>query len=425
MAYIGELIMSAREACPDLPIQTLPAPSGYAGPPVPSIGSFGVLNPGLTYFFRATACLPWGESLPCAEQHASPGGANNQFTVTVTGIPVGAVAIKLYTGLLDTDLRSWMIFPVTSTSGTQSFLFTGANMVPGSIPIRNSAYLCDSDGKALSASRVFGWLNDGLKLAGQIVGGGIPDMGGVGTVAGQAWYDFMGNWKKTDGAWYDGYPLFFGRKSDVFRRNPTPGTSGILAIDQYAAGVRAELYPQPSRTSGVTALTTALGVAGTQAIVGDTSGFLLGFGLALLGTPANGEVVSYASFDGTNLYQLMRAWSGTTAQIWPIGTPVTELNLTISGYRIPSSYSVGDSLKVMNLPPGWEAALPKYVLGRFRDAEMKRQEAKDLMGEFQQIMSSLRVNKQYAGPIQIQPGGNRGAETYPGLGGWGGGVIVP
>jgi hypothetical protein len=277
----------------------------------------------------------------------------------------------------------------------------------------------------INASRVFGWLNDALGIAGQITGG-LPNFSGVTATVGQPWYTMLGNWKKIDGAWYNGYPVFFGRRTDVFRKNSVTGLSAALIVDQYTDRVIVEMWPQPSAAGGSATLNAPIGPTDVNvAITTPVNGFQTSFGFVQIGTGVNAEIVSVQSNANNQLTGMTRGWGGTRASLWLAGTPIAELNACLSGLVIPSSYHPGDSATTLFLPPGWASGLHKYLLSRFRDAERRRQEAKSLLDEFTATMQNLKTTRQYAGPIQIQANTGRGAEVYPGLGGPFGGVIVP
>jgi hypothetical protein len=106
---------------------------------------------------------------------------------------------------------------------------------------------------------------------------------------------------------------------------------------------------------------------------------------------------------------------------------VTELNLMVSGYRVPSStsYFPGQAATPLYLPPGWDEALVNYLLYRFRKAEQDEQGAAANLKEAEGKLSSLGANRIIAGPRQIQPYGGIGPETARGYGGAFGGVIIP
>ena len=429
MSYVGELIMSIRESAPDLPLQVYPAPAAPASLSG-SLTTLGALVASTTYYFKSTVIFPWGETLPSPEATYTTTSGQNTISMSLGGLQPGMIGFRLYAGTAPGQEYTWTFIPVTWANAFPQppfpITFYGYPLTYGTVPTRNTAYVPDSDGKMLSAARVFGWLTDALGIAGQITGG-LPNFTGCSSVTGQPWYEMTGSWKKIDGAWYNGYPVFFGRRTDVFRKNNVQGVSAALIVDMYTDRVRVELWPQPSAAGGTTTLTANIGPTDTSATIASPAGFQTGFGFVLLGSGSGAEIVSVRSFSGAGnmLAGMLRGWGGTRAGTWLSNTPVTELNICLSGLVNPPTYAPGDSALVISLPPGWTSGLHKYLLSRFRDAERRRQEAKALMDEFTATMQNLRTTKQYAGPIQIQANTGRGAEVYPGLGGPFGGVIVP
>ena len=434
MSFVGELIMSRRESAPDLPIQTYPAPRT---PTIIFTGTspLGGFESG-DFFCQSTLVFPWGESLPSLEASFTIAPGQDMVNVVLQGAQAGMIGFRLYLGTASGGEYSSVFLPFVPSpgfpvNGIQSDVY-GYPVQYGSPPTRSTAYVPDSDGRMLAASRVFGWLNDGLGLAGQITGG-LPNFSGVPTVAGQPFYTLQGNWKKIDGAWYNGYPVFFGRRTDVFRKNNVTGISAAICVDMYNDRVIIELWPQPSADAGFATLTNLMGPTDSSAALTPLAGFSFqtGFGFVRLGPrfPSTNredvEIVSVQSYNLNTLNGMTRGWGGTRPRLWPAGTHVGELNACISGLIIPEPYAPGDSATTLYLPPGWSSGLHKYMLSRFREAERRRQEAKSLLDEFTATMQNLRTTRQYAGPIQIQASTGRGSEVYPGLGGPFGGVIVP
>lgn len=432
MSFVGELIMSLRESAPDLPIQVYPAPPIFPGVSSELYPTANV-QPG-TYYFQYTLVFPWGESLPSPEDTYTVPAGNNAVNFAFGGAQPGMLGFKLYAGTQPGAENVSTFFPYIPPISYPTPIFAtswlGYPLQFGTPPARNTAYVPDTDGRMVNAARVFGWLNDGLGLAGQITGG-LPNFSGVPSVIGQPWYTITGNWRKLDGAWYNGYPVFFGRRTDVFRKNTVTGISAALCVDMYTDRVIIEMWPQPSAMAFNSTLSAPIGpMDSTANLTPVPSSFQTSFGFVRIGPTPSGRpgVVEIVSCQSSNLNQLtgmVRGWGGTRPGMWPAGTPVTELNACISGLIIPSTYNAGDSGIDLALPPGWASGLHKYMLSRFREAERRRQEAKSLMDEFTATMQNLRTTRQYAGPIQIQASTGRGSEVYPGLGGPFGGVIVP
>src|ERR1700691_351794 len=426
-ALVGDVILSAREAMTDLP-PTLGAPAG-----IPILGPTtgpNNLAPG-TYYVMVTQLTPWGETLPSPEASITLGSAST-IVVQPLGLSPLASSVRIYFSVSSGTENFYQkfstaggvgIFTINATTGV------GA-MVAGSQspPSRSTAYMPDSDGAALGVFAIYRWLNQALGWAAAKNRGGLPDFGAVGTTGGQPNYILPGYWKKIDSAWYDGYPLGLLQKNNVFRRNPVPGYSGMLTVFQATDRLMVEAWPQPSRTSAQTTLASPMLATDSVANLTSTAGFVLGFGMAQIGS----EVVNFSAINGNQLTGLQRGMTGTVAQAqFPISggiiTAVTELNLMISGYRVPSttSYYPGQAATPLYLPPGWDEALVSYIMYRFRNVEQDEAGAKAYMAEATEKMPSLGANRIIAGPRQVQPYGAVGPEVAAGMGSRFGGVIIP
>lgn len=413
MSLLGDLIMTLREAATDLPLGRLPAPVLVSANPATTGGANLPLG---TYNVRVTEVNQWGESISSNEiGNILVNGAFNSINVVFTGSGQSGNTFRIYFGLVPGAQQSFQSAPASPV------IITANSTIVGKLPNRNSAYLPDTDGRAISATSVIRWINDGLKAAAVICGGGIPDISGVPSVAGQAMYILNGNWKKIDDAWYDGYSIGLGAKSNIYRRNKTSGLTGILAVNHVASRTIIELYPQPPRTAGATTLNGGIAATDTSLIV-NANTFILPMGLALIGT----EIVSFAGFNVNTMNGLIRGIGGTSAQAWPNGTAIQELNLMIAGLRVPTDYILGQAASTFNAPPGWEAPMGKYLIHRFRELEQNGREAQRLLTEFETTLKNfLSATKPIAGPVQITAGGRRGPEVAMGFGSRFGGVIIP
>jgi len=383
---------------------------------VSSAGS--TLTPG-TYWVVVTVRNSFGETLPGVEQEVSVGaGQGIQISCQLYA---GLVAIRCYITFPNGGSGNEILYFDSSNPLVNNFVISSLAFVQGIPPTRSTAYLPDSDGQAVGAFAIYRWLNQALAWAAAKNRGGLPDFGAVGTVSGQPIYNMTGYWKKIDSAWYDGYPLGLLAKTNVFRRNPVTGYAGMLEIFQASDRLIVELWPQPSRTSNQSTLAIAMQATDTTATLTSAASYVLGFGMTQIGS----EVVNYASIQGNQLLGLTRGMGGTVPSAWGTGTPATELNLQIAGYRVPSTYSVGQSFTTLYLPPGWDEALISYMLYRFRSAEQDDAAAKRYLQEATQKMSDLSANRIIAGPRQITPYGGQGPEIAAGLGSPFGGVIIP
>lgn len=412
MAFVGDVIISARELMTDLP-SVMPPPG--LGTPVAAAGT--TLPPG-TYYFVATAVNQWGESLSSNEV---------SFTAAVTSdvtLPIAysqaATDLRIYFG--SSGAGSEYAYLQYSLAGApSSILFQAISTIAQTPPLRSTAYLPDTDGPAVGAFSIYRWLNQGLKWAASKNRGGLPDFSAVGTVNGQPNYVMPGYWKKIDSAWFDGYPLGLLAKNNVFRRNPVPGYSGMLIVFQATDRLMVEAWPQPNRTSNQTTLAAPMTAIDTVANLTSVAGQVLGFGMYLIGS----EIVNYSNVNSNQLQGVIRGMGGTVPQAWPSSTPAIELNLMIAGYRVPSGYSVGQAASTFYLPPGWDEALTKYLLYRFRKAEQDEAGAKAALDEATILLGDLSANRIIAGPRQIQPYASIGPEVGRGLGTAFGGVIIP
>jgi hypothetical protein len=428
MALVGDVILGCREAMTDLP----PTLGALGLPPIlaPVSGS-NLLPPG-TYYVVVTQLTPWGETLPSPEASITLSSVSN-ISVQPFGLSGLATAVRVYFSTTSGTETFYQQFQFSSIFGTGVFTInatTGVGAMSASSqspPIRSSAYMPDSDGQAVSAFAIYRWLNQALGWAAAKNRGGLPDFGAAGTVGGQPNYILPGYWKKIDAAWYDGYPLGLLQKNNVFRRNPVPGYSGMLTVFQATDRLMVEAWPQPSRTSAQTTLAAPMLATDTVATLTSTAGFVLGFGMAQI----DSEIVNFAAINGNQLTGLQRGMTGTVAATHSATfgsvAPVTELNLMISGFRVPStsSYFPGQAATPLYLPPGWDEALISYMLYRFRKLEQDEAGAKAALQEATEKIGSLGANRVIAGPRQVQPYGAVGPEVAAGMGSRFGGVIIP
>ena len=427
-SLVGDVLMALREQAADPP-SSLPAPASLAVVPSPT-GSTSI-------WFMVTQLTPWGESAPSAEVALTNGTIGSTFTLTGK-CSFAATQINVYFTLNAAGQEDRYSAYTIPTGGTGMFTFaftlssTGSGqgaITPGFPPARSSAWLPDTDGTALSASALYRWINEGLDAA-TALAEGIRDITGIPSTAGQAQYQPISNWRKLTSGFYDGWPITMGNKSDIFRHSNVTGISGTVVLNQDSVVQQIELYPQSSRTSG--AGVVAVSVLPTQTSIAyapGATGWVLGFGLALLGPypadPSACELVYYSSNVSNTLSQVTRGMGGTVAQAWPAGTPLTECNIYLSGIRYPIHYTRGQSAAQLNLPPAWIDALRDYLSARFKQAEQDVEGAAATLKQFEQKCNSIRGNREVMSPRRVQCGGATGVETVSGLGGYFGGVILP
>jgi hypothetical protein len=259
---------------------------------------------------------------------------------------------------------------------------------------------------------------------------GIRDVTGIPSTAGQAQYQVIGNWRSLTSGFFDGWPITFGNKSDIFRHSNVKGISGTAVMNQDSVVQQIELYPQSSRTSGIGTLSSPITAASaTIPYTPGATGWVLGFGLALLGPypadPSACEICYYSSNASNSLTQITRGMGGTIAQAWPSGTPLTECNIYLSGIRYPIHYSQGQATAQLNLPPAWIDALKDYLSSRFKGAEQDIEGQQSMLKSCEQKCQAIKGNRQVMSPRRVQCGGGGNVEVANFAGSYFGGVILP
>lgn len=407
---VGELIQDVREAVTDQP-QTLPASTATAA----VVSSPGSTLPTGSYCCVVTQRNNFGETLYSGETQGLVVTAGSGIQVT-SPLQPGAIIVRAY-----------LTLPGGSPGSEQQFVespvspFVISAPLPGYAipPTRNTAYLPDTDGKAISCASIYRWVNRALELASQAAGG-LLDYSGVGSSMGVPQYISNGLWKKISSMWYDGYPLAADDAGNFFRRNAiTASVLASIACSIFQDRMMLEVWPQPARTSAQTTLTSALPVGGNAAACNSTGGFLLTNGFVLIGS----EICSYSQNQSNTLLNLIRYLGGTSQASWPIGTAVTELNIFWQGWRMYAPQFVpGNSTLSLPLPVSWNPVLFQYVLGRAKLAEQSVQDFTSLDKKFQEEMAKLNTsNEVHVGPRQLGEPSN-GLEVLPELGG---GWVIP
>ena len=418
---VGDIVQATREAVTDLP-PVLYAPNSAN---ISVIAFAGASLVPASYYLKITMLNNWGETLYQAEQGPFTVTASNQgIQVTVFGPINQAVMARVYYGLQGNEF-SYASVPLPATNSNQPSTVTivigdpSLTYITGMPPTRNTAYLPDSDGDAISASTMFRFLNDALKLASQI-SGGLLDYSGVGSLSGVPQYIVNGEWKKVASCWYDGYPLAMDDNGNYFRRNSiTASVLSSVAMSTFNNQMMIEVWPQPSRTAGITTLAAQMLIGQTSAQLTSAAQFLLTNGFVQIGS----EIMSYSQINGNTLLNLQRALGGTVQSVIPAGSLVNELNLFWSGWRMYNpNFIPGQSNLVIPAPLGWETALFKYMLGRCKLAEQGVGDFEKLEQSFlKQIGDWWRSNKVVVGPRQIGDQ-SQGLEVLPNLGG---GWVIP
>lgn len=416
---VGDVLLSAREAVPDLP-GTLPAPQSTAEI---AIAGAVIANGNLAngaYYVLATYSTLWGETSVGPEASLTLSSyPNNGITVDVSGCPYLPLvaAINVYLGRGPGLEIQKYTFSQPLAGPYTIVLTTSYALSPP--PQGNSAFLLDSGGPVASASQIFRWLSDCLNTLSSL-NGGIPDQGGFATQIGKANYVMPGDWQSLTNAWYDGYPLNMGSSALVFRHNTITALAGMMNFTQVSDRLVVELFAQPVRTAGVTSLSAPMSVTDTIAQTQGLTGFVLPFGLVQIGT----EIVSWTG-SGNNLISLVRGLGGTSPQAWGNGTPVIELNCHFSGMRAAQLYTPGMAASTLTVPSDWTPLLHLYLLARYREVEQQGEDAERLMKRFMSGALEATKQKPVIGDRQIQPQDSVGVEVWPLLSHDFGGAIIP
>lgn len=410
MALVGDIIVRARELFPDPTINVLGSLGSIANSPSTSGGTLA----GATYYFVFTCVNQWGEALGTSEIPVVV-GAGNTGSISFTGIilPSGAIGYRIYAGTLAGNENSWV-----QVVGNANYLMTAFPLPnPGSPPIRNTAWLPDTDGSFVSASTMFRWMNDALKKGGRIAGG-ILSLAGIQAIAGQQLYTAPGKWIKFTNAWFDGWPISFSKRGDIFLHNAIGGISGLFSSEGYADTTLFQLFPQPNRTGASTIVGTPAVLPTDISIQCANNSSFLPFGIMLI----DQEIMAYSTIQVSTIFGgVTRGLMGTTPVGHAIGANITELNIRVSGFRQPVEYVPGDSSKTITIPPAWEVPMIDYVVGQYKRAEKQVQEGMALEKSFEEAIKEFtRLNRLSTQPMQM---GSATREVYPG--GFGGGILIP
>lgn len=362
--------------------------------------------PNATYYFQVTALNPWGETMPTAEgSYVAGGGGTSSITFTPAPLlPPGATSYRVY---IDSGVPGGEVGYFASVGLAPLTVMTLTGLLPGTVPVRSSAWMPDSDGSFVSASTIFRWLNDALRKAGRI-GGGIPYLTAIQAIAGQGYYRITGKWINLTNIWFDGWPVTMGRRGDQFLHNTVSSIPGILSIEEYSDTTLIQLWPQPNRSGNATTLTAPMTATDTVLTVASAANFL-STGLCLI----DNEIIGYTVVSATQLLNLFRGVNGTIPAAHLSAAPTVEANIRISGFRQPTEYSVGQSALTLPLIPGWEVPIADYINAQYKKAENQDQEAAALENQFESAISKMA--KDFRGKTRsIQIGDRHGIETYGG-----------
>lgn len=428
MSLVGDIILGLRELAPD-PAQSLNVPSFTTATNTTVPTSFPAAA---TVYLKATQSTLWGETAATIEQAATNAAAFN--IVATVAVSYLATAARIYFSLVPGGEDQYVEVAIPTPTNTVTITLSGsATVLQDFPPTISRAYCPDTDGNILSAALVYRWLNDGLKLIGQMTGG-IKDITAIPSTQGTAQYPLVGQWRRIDNNFYDGYPVVAGTKQQVFRHSNVTGLSGVTVVNTSSDRQIIELWPQPNRTSGQAILTAPAGITDSSiSVMFGANGFVLGFGLILIGSypptalvgPNSCELVYYSQLAGTTISALTRGLGGTQPQAWPTTTPVYECNVYMTGLRMPQLYQKGQSNFVYTCPPAFEDAIRSYLTHRFKLAEQDGSGAKEEFDRMTKICADIKGMQTPNGPRQVSIGGGGGVEIASGLGSPFGGVIIP
>ncbi len=363
---VGQAIINARQVVPDMP-QTLPATTASAV--AVSFGGFTL--PAGTYAVMVTQLNDYGETIAAGETTGINVGANGGIQIT-SALQPSAKRIRAYLTLPGGAPGTEQQFTESTVS---PFTVSAPPLNAGVPPQLNKAFLPDTDGGLISATAMFGWINDGLKMLSRMAGG-LLDYAGLQSQINNPLYVLQQTWIEITSLWYDGWWMKGGDRGQFFRRNTI--TSSILSsasVSVYNNQMVLEVYPQPARTGAATTLANPMSSTDTSATLTSTSGFVLPFGFVYI----DGETMAYGAINGNQLTGLIRGLGGSGAVAHLAATPALELNLFWSGKRqIDPSFAPGSSASVLPVPNGWGILLAQYAAGRAKNIEHDGQYWKQL-----------------------------------------------
>jgi hypothetical protein len=409
-ATVGQAIINARQVVPDMP-QVLPPTTAVAA----VVAAIGSTLPVGTYAAEVTQLNAYGETIAASETAGLTVGVNQGIQIT-SPLQPSANRIRAYLTLPNGAAGTEQQFIESATSP-----FTISTLLPnaGVPPQLNKAFLPDTDGGLISATAMFGWINDGLKILSRMAGG-LLDYAGVPSVINQPLYTIEQTWIEITSIWYDGWWMKGGDRGQFFRRNTI--TSSILSsatISVYNNRMILEVYPQPSRTAAATTLANPMSATDTTATLTSTSGFVLPFGFVNI----DGETMAYGAISGNVLTGLVRGLGGSGAVLHLAATAVNELNLFWNGKRqIDPAFLPGSSASVLPVPNGWDVLLAQYASGRAKNIEHDGQYWKQLNDDIKaSIKDWARTEKGVMRRRQV--GGDASPSAY--YSDQAGGLIIP
>lgn len=430
MSLVGDIILELRSRIPDAPsVVNLPyftAVSTYNDPN-------GAFPPNSQVSLAVTSTNSWGETglgggvnqNPSFVRTVTLGPSDNAVQATIANVPppYSNFTNVYLAATATTDPAAF--FPRISFPAQQlaTYQFTGNQpLPPGGVltitnaPIRNTAFHPDTDGNFIGAYTAFRLLNRAISEMVKIAGG-IIDVTGVQSHVNQSMYRIdspngQGSFYQFVNAWFDGYPMDVVQRSMMYLRNSAAGFSGILSYEQDGPSSVIQVWPQSNRTGGSSVLAQNMNATQNNFGVADGTGFL-SIGLAQI----DEEIVAFSQVTnepGVSLFQgVTRGLAGTLPATHNQDAPVTELNIRLSGYRMPPIYEVGQSAQTLMVPQAWETPLVLHMLSQVRSMEQDDAAAKSLQGDFVQMAEKIAKGSRLGKlkPRQISVWGQTGSDA--------------
>jgi hypothetical protein len=411
-------------------------PGAGVGLTIAVAATTGIWPSGTTVFCVATALNQWGETTPTGEVSQLLNGGTRNLNAEITVGP-GTTAIRLYFGTGAGLQNQYVEIPVAPTSVLGSSAGTylinipipnPASASPGTPPVQNNAWLPDTDGSAISAAQLYGWLNDGLTELTELAGG-ILDSTGMQGMTENMYYIVPGKWYEITEIRWQNWPGFAAKRNEIFYRIILSGVPTLFTEEGRAGRQIIGSWPAPGASGNQTQLLGGAGGLGTPLQKDDTSMIVanaLNFTVQqrLL---IEKEVILFGQIDqnpnGTYTISGLIRNVGLTrpAQHLP-GVAVTELQITVVGYRYPCPYMVGDSAQPLDIPPGWETPIRQYMRYRYLSLEQGDQDAASVYEEFKKHGNQLRIQRMGA-VRSLQVGPPLLSEDPAGA--WEGRILVP
>jgi hypothetical protein len=424
VALAGDVINAFRLEAPDPP-QTLARPSAITLTPQAG-GTFP--NP-TTIFCVATALNQWGETTPTGEVSQVISGGFLAFQAAITVGP-GATFIRLYFGF-GAGLESQYVQIPVPGPGTYAILVTSPNPAgaqPAIPPVQNSAWLPDTDGSAISAAQAYAWLNDGLTELTENAGG-ILDSTGMQGITQNMYYVVPGKWYEITEIRWQNWPGFAAKRNEIFYRIILSGVPTMFSEEGRAARQIIGSWPSPGASGNQTTLVGGAGGEGTPLLADDQSMIVanaLNFTVQQRVLIDN-EVILFGQInqnpDGTfTLSGLVRWVGGTRPAVHQVGATVTELQITVVGYRYPTLYQVGDGAMLLDIPPAWEMPIRQYMRYRYLSLEQGDAEAAPVYDQFIKHGDKLRIQRM--GAVRSMQVGPPLLSEDP-AGAWEGRILIP